>query len=85
MGWLQVDLRGLSVPIPHDAGCARERRLALRGRLLREEPLLGAAALAIAAEIQCLELREAADSLHDLLYKDAICNISECASRPRAA
>ena len=85
MGWLQVDLRGLSVPIPHDSGCARERRLALRGRLLREAPLLGATALAITAEIQVLELREAADSLHDLLYSDTICNLLECASRPRAA
>jgi hypothetical protein len=85
MGWLQVDLRGLSVPIPHDAGCARERRLALRARLLHEEPMLGAAALAITAEIQVLELREAADSLHDLLASDTLCNIMECASRPRAA
>ena len=34
MGWLQVDLRGLRVPVPHDSGCARARRLALRERLL---------------------------------------------------
>ena len=67
MGWLQVDLRGLRVPVPHDSGCARERRLALRQRLLRDEVLTGAAALAITAEIQVLELREAADSLQDLL------------------
>ena len=85
MGWLQVDLRGLRVPVPHDSGCARERRLALRERLVREAPLSGAAALAITAEIQLLELREAADSLQTLLYSDTICNISECASRPRAA
>jgi hypothetical protein len=85
MGWLKVDLRGLSVPIPHDAGCARERRIALRTRLLREELLTGAGALALTEEIQLLELREAADSLQDLLYSNRICNISECASRPRAA
>jgi hypothetical protein len=85
MGWLQVDLRGLRVPVPHDSGCARERRLALRQRLRREEALTGAAALAITAEIQLLELREAADSLHDLLYSDSLCNITGCASRPRAA
>ena len=85
MGWLQIDLRGLRVPVPHDSGCARARRLALRNRLLHEEPLSGATALALTAEIQLLELREAADSLHDLLYSDSICNISGCASRPRAA
>ena len=64
MGWLQVDLRGLGVPVPHDSGCARARRLALRERLLRDPELAGAAALAIVREIQVLELREAADSLH---------------------
>jgi hypothetical protein len=68
MGWLHVDLRGLRVPVPHDSGCARERRLALRQRLLCEDFLSGAAALAIVAEIQLLELREAADSLQDLLH-----------------
>ena len=67
MGWLNVDLRGLRVPVPHDSGCARERRLSLRQRLLREESLSGDAALAITAEIQLLELREAAESLQELL------------------
>ena len=67
MGWLQVDLRGLRVPVPHDSGCARERRLALRERLLNELCLSGASALAITAEIQLLELREAADSLQVLI------------------
>jgi hypothetical protein len=85
MGWLNIDLRGLRVPVPHDSGCARERRLALRQRLVREECLSGAAALAITGEIQLLELREAADSLQDLLYSDSLCNIPGCASRPRAA
>jgi hypothetical protein len=85
MGWLQVDLRGLRVPVPHDSGCARARRLALRQRLIGEQGLSGATALAITAEIQLLELREAADSLQDLLYSDSICNMSRCASRPRAA
>jgi hypothetical protein len=85
MGWLNVDLRGLRVPVPHDSGCARARRLALRHRLLHEEPLAGGAALAIAAEIQVLELREAADSLHELLYTSSLCNIAGCDSRLRAA
>jgi hypothetical protein len=85
MGWLQVDLRGLRVPVPHDSGCARERRLALRERLLRERGLTGATALALTAEIQLLELREAADSLQDLLYSDSLCNITGCDSRRRAA
>ena len=85
MGWLQVDLRGLRVPVPHDSGCARARRLALRERLLRDPYLPGAAALAIVREIQILELHEAADSLHDLLYSDTICNMSECVSPRRAA
>ena len=85
MGWLQVDLRGLSVSVPHDSGCARERRLALRERLVREAPLSGAAALAITAEISLLELREAADSLHELMYSDSLCNITGCDSRLRAA
>ena len=85
MGWLHVDLRGLRVPVPHDSGCARERRLALRERLLHEQGLSGAAALAITAEISLLELREAVDSLQSLLYSDSLCNISGCASRPRAA
>ena len=85
MGWLQIDLRGLRVPVPHDSGCARERRLALRQRLLLEAGLSGAAALAITAEIQLLELREAADSLQTLLNSDSIRNIPECASRLRAA
>ncbi len=85
MGWLQVDLRGLRVPVPHDGGCARARRLALRERLLREEKLSGAAALAIVTEVQVLELREAADSLHELLYASSLCNIPGCDSRPRAA
>ena len=85
MSWLQVDLRGLSVPLPHDSGCTRARRLALRERLLGDPDLSGAAALAIVAEIQVLELREAADSLHALLYTYTPCNISECDSRRRAA
>lgn len=85
MGWLRVDLRGLSVPVPHDSGCARARRLALRDRLLGDSCLSGAAALAITAEISLLELREAADSLHELIYSDSICNILECDSRLRAA
>ena len=85
MGWLQVDLRGLWVPVPHDSGCARARRIALRNRLLHEEFLSGATALAITAEIQLLELREAANSLQNLLYSDSLCNITGCASRPRAA
>ena len=85
MGWLQVDLQGLRVPVPHDSGGARERRLALRRQLLRDERLSGAAALAITAEIQVLELREAADSLQGLLYSDNIRNMTECASRRRAA
>jgi hypothetical protein len=84
MSWLQVDLRGLRDPAPLDPGCTRARRLALRERLLHEEPLMGAAALAIAAEVQLLELREASDSLHDLLYSDSLCNITGCASRLRA-
>jgi hypothetical protein len=67
MGWLQIDLRGLRVPVPHDSGCARARRIALRDRLTRQRCLSGAAALAILAEIQVLELREAADSLQELL------------------
>ena len=85
MGWLQVDLRGLEVPVPRDRDCVRTRRLALRQRLLCEPGLTGAIALAITAEISLLELREAADSLQDLLYMDSLCNISGCASRPRAA
>ena len=67
MGWLHIDLRGLRVPVPHDSGSARARRLALRDRLLREPNLSGAAALALAGEVQVLELREAADSLHELI------------------
>jgi hypothetical protein len=85
MGWLQIDLRGLSVSVPHDTGSARARRLALRERLLGDPCLPGAVALAIAAEISVLELREAADSLHDLLAIDTPCNISRCDSRLRAA
>jgi len=85
MGWLQVDLRGLSVPVPHDTGCARARRLALRERLISDPYLSGGAALAIASEIQVLELREAADSLHEFLYENSLCNIPRCDSRPRAA
>jgi hypothetical protein len=85
MGWLQVDLRGLRVPVPHDNGCARARRIALRERLLREPRLSGAAALAIVSEVQALELREAADSLHALLYSNSLCNIGRCDSRHRAA
>ena len=67
MGWLSIDLRGLRVPVPHDTGGARARRLALRDRLIADPCLPGEAALAIVAEIQVLELREAADSLQDLL------------------
>jgi hypothetical protein len=67
MGWLSIDLRGLRVPVPHDSGCARARRLALREQLIAEPCLPGSAALAIVAEIQVLELREAADSLQNLL------------------
>ena len=85
MGWLHVDLRGLEVPVPRDRDCVRTRRLALRQRLLCEPGLTGATALAITAEISLLELREAADSLQDLLYSDSLCNIPGCASRPRAA
>jgi len=85
MSWLQIDLRGLRVPVPHDSGCARTRRIALRERLIREPGLSGEAALAIAAEIQLLELREAADSLQELLDLNYLCNISECDSRLRAA
>jgi hypothetical protein len=85
MGWLQVDLRGLCVPVPHDSGCARARRLALRERLINDPYLSGESALAIASEIQVLELREAADSLHELLYSSSLCNITGCDSRPRAA
>jgi len=85
MGWLHVDLRGLRVPVPHDSGCARARRLALRERLLGDPYLSGAAALAIAAEIQVLELREAADSLHELIDTDILCNISRCDRLLRAA
>ena len=85
MGWLQVDLRGLRVPVPHDSGSARARRLALRKRLLRDSCLSGAAALAIVAEIQQLELREAADSLQELVYHGNLCNITGCDSRLRAA
>lgn len=85
MGWLQVDLRGLRVPVPHDSGCARARRLALRERLLVDPYLCGAAALAIAAEIQVLELREAADSLHELIDTDLLCNMSGCDRPLRAA
>jgi len=85
MGWLHVDLRGLSVSVPHDSGSARARRLALRERLLGDPYLPGAAALAIAAEIQVLELREAADSLHGLIDIYTPCNISRCDSRLRAA
>jgi hypothetical protein len=66
MGWLQIDLRGLRVPVPHDGGCARARRLALRERLLHEPHLTGAGALALLCEMQMLELREAADSLRHL-------------------
>ena len=36
MSRLQIDLRGLRVPVPHDNGCARTRRIALRERLIRE-------------------------------------------------
>jgi hypothetical protein len=85
MGWLHVDLRGLRVPVPHDGGCARARRLALRERLIREPNLSGAAALAIVREIQVLELREAADSLHEFLYSDNLCNIPRCDRPLRAA
>ena len=85
MGWLHVDLRGLRVPVPHDSGCARGRRLALRKRLLGDPYLSGAAALAIAAEIQVLELREAADSLHELIDTDLLCNMSRCDRPLRAA
>jgi hypothetical protein len=85
MGWLHVDLRGLAVPVSRDRDCVRTRRLALRQRLLHEKDLSGAAALAITAEISLLELRETADSLQDLLYSDSLCNMSGCASRPRAA
>ena len=85
MGWLQVDLRGLCVPVPHDSGCARARRLALRERLIGDPYLSGAAALALASEIQVLELREAADSLHELIYTDSLCNITGCDSRLPAA
>ena len=67
MGWLQIDLRGLRVPVPHDSGGARGRRLMLRELLLGDPCLAGDSALAIVAEIQVLELREAADSLQDLL------------------
>ena len=85
MSWLSIDLRGLGVPVPHDSGCARARRIALRERLLREPCLSGATALALVAEVQVLELREAADSLHELLYSNSLCNIPGCDSRPRAA
>jgi hypothetical protein len=85
MGWLHIDLRGLRVPVPHDSGCARARRLALRERLLGDPCLNGVEALAILQEIQVLELREAADSLQDLLYHDDLCNITECVSPRRAA
>ena len=85
MGWLQIDLRGLRVPVPHDSGSARARRLALRERLLRDPLLPGAAALAIANEISLLELREAADSLRELLDTNTPRNISECDRRLRAA
>jgi hypothetical protein len=67
MGWLQIDLRGLRVPVPHDSGSARGRRLMLREQLLGDPYLAGSSALAIVSEIQVLELREAADSLQDLL------------------
>jgi len=83
MGWLRVDLRGLGIPVPHDSGGVRARRLALRDRLLRDAYLCGAAALAIAGEIQELELREAADSLHELLDSRLYCNISRCANPHR--
>jgi hypothetical protein len=85
MGWLHIDLRGLRVPVPHDSGCARARRLALRERLLGDPCLKGVEALAILQEIQVLELREAADSLQDLRYYDDLCNITECVSPRRAA
>ena len=85
MGWLQVDLRGLSASAPHDGACARARRIALRQRLLCEPNLSGAAALAITSEIQLHELREAADSLHELLYSRSLRNIARCDRRPRAA
>ena len=85
MGWLEIDLRGLRVSVPHDSGSARARRLALRERLLGDPYLSGAAALAVTAEIQVLELREAADSLHELRDLDSVCNIPRCDSRLRAA
>jgi hypothetical protein len=85
MGWLHVDLRGLSVPVPQDPGGARACRLALRKRLIGEPGLSGRTALAIAREIELLELREAADSLHELLYMDTLCNIHGCDGRLRAA
>jgi hypothetical protein len=85
MSWLSIDLRGLRTPVPHDSGGARARRLALRGRLLSDPGLCGEAALALVAEVQVLELREAADSLHELLYTNSLCNIHGCTSRHRAA
>ena len=67
MGWLKIDLRGLRVPTPHDCGGAHARRLALRDRLLHDKRISGAEALALVHELRVLELREAADSLHNLL------------------
>jgi hypothetical protein len=66
MSWLRIDLRGVHVPMPHDCGGARARRLELRQRLLRETGLTGAAALAIVREVRALELREAVESLREL-------------------
>ena len=63
MGWLQIDLRGLRVPTPHDCGGARARRLAIRARLLGDDRISGSEALALVHELRVLELREAADSL----------------------
>jgi len=85
MGWMQLDLRGLRVPVPHDSGGARARRIALREQLIGDPGLPGASAIAIADEIQILELREAADSLHELLYSRDTCNIPACGGRLRAA
>ena len=63
MAWLKVDLRGQRVPTPHDCGGAHARRIAIRERLLRDDAISGAQALALVHELRVLELREAADSL----------------------
>ncbi len=66
MSWLRVDLTGSRDPLPHDDGSPRSRRMALLRRLRSDPFLRGADALALAAELRVLELREAVDSLQSL-------------------